>query len=327
MRVIAIITMLMLSGCFEEPKLKADTQDNFTTSFVAVTKNMSDAEKEKLDAALKDIVLVQAGLYGPMLEAKSYQPSSNELGATFGKAIMGAAVTAMNSALQTGWSANRAKAIVENARAVVDGRTAKEIITLAQDERKKAIEAALAIYRDQITKAKSALSDIDAEANAAARNRAEQKTLLDRIEITKPRFTIEKEQFSLDSPRISFTIANKGIIPIKHIFVHGKVQTPGRAVPWVDADFNYEFPGGLEPKEIQALNLAPNMFSDWGKVPKDAVTGALLTLTLVAFEDSGGKRIGADSNDATNVNTRKKALEDGILDLEGKIKRMETQLN
>jgi hypothetical protein len=325
-RVVAIVMISFLSGCFEDPKLKANSEDNFTTSLAAVTRNMSEAEKEKLDAALKDIVLVEVGFYGPELEAKSYRPSSNEPGAALGKAIMGAGVASMKSAVETGWSANRAKAVVQNARAVVDGRTAKEIIIIAQDERKKSIDAALAIYHDQLEKARVALNDIDAEANADEKKQAEQKALLDRIEITKPHFDFKKVLYS-DDPDISFTIANNGAIPIKRIFVNGKLQTPGRAIPWVDSDFNYEFPGGLEPKEVKALDLTPNMFSDWGKVPKETVSGVLLTLTLLAFEDASGKRIGSESNDVTSINNRKKALQDEILELEEKIKQTETQTN
>jgi hypothetical protein len=64
-----ILAALYLPACSEEPKFKADTESNFTSSFAEVIKGMSTEYEQKLDAALKDIVLVQVGLYGPMFDA------------------------------------------------------------------------------------------------------------------------------------------------------------------------------------------------------------------------------------------------------------------
>ena len=159
---------------------------------------------------------------------------------------------------------------------------------------------------EQLAQAQSALNDLRTE-----------KELLAQIEITKSHFTFEKLGF-LEQPTISLTIANKSTIPIKRIFVHGKLQTPGRSVPWVERDFNYEITGGLEPQETQNLELNPNTFSDWGNVPRDAVRGAVLNLTLIAFEDAAGKRYGDDAT---------KTLVDKIQTLQDKINDMKTQLN
>lgn len=37
-------------------------------------------------------------------------------------------------------------------------------------------------------------------------------------------------------------------------------------MPWLKDTFNYSIPGGLEPGEEAKWSLAPNMFSDWGRV-------------------------------------------------------------
>lgn len=317
-----LVIGLLLSACFEEPKLQADTEANFNTSFAVLTKDLSSADTAKLDAALKDIALVEAGIYGPMLAAKNYQLPSSQPGAATFASVM---TTAIEQGVAASWDANRAKVVVQNARALVDGHTAKEILVIADSERKKGIEAALAIYRDQLAKANSALDDARAEIEAAQRKRAEQQIILQHVEITATHFYYEKSRFS-DQPSISFTIANRGVIPIKRIFVHGKVQTPGRAIPWVEDDFNYAFPGGLEPKEVKGLNLAPNMFSGWGHVPKEAVNGSILDLTLTAFEDAAGNRYGDDPADHGQVELRKKALEDGIQMLKDKINELEAKL-
>ncbi len=267
-------------------------------------------------------------MYGPMFAAKSYRLPSSESGTDFGQAFARGFATmtaAIDQGVAASWNGNRAKLVVQNARALVDGRTPKEILVIADSERKKAIEAALAIYRDQLAKAKSALNDVRAEAEAAEQTRAEQQMMLQRVEITNARFAFEKSVFS-EQPMISFNIANKGAIPIKRIFVHGKVQTPGRAIPWVEADFNYVFPGGLEPRETKGLNLSPNMLSDWGKVPREAAKGSILDLTVTGFEDAAAKRYGDSSTDHNKFDLRKKALEDGIQTLEDKINELEAKL-
>src|SRR6266851_6323843 len=221
-----------------------------------------------------------------MFEAKNYQlPSKEPHTALFGQslaaAFTGATSKMIDAVTATKWDENRAKAVVANARAVIDGRTAKEIILIAADERKKALENTITTYRGQVEKAKSALKDIQADTEAAMQRQDEKKSLLEKIAITKPRFSFQKNSV-MNQPIVSFTIQNKGNIPLKRIFMEGNLQTPGRAVPWIKESFNYEIRGGLEPNETQNLNLAPNMFSDWGKVPQDAVGGAVLTLTLTA---------------------------------------------
>ena len=329
MAIFPLLIGLLLSACFDEPKLQADTEANFDASYAIITKDMSSADREKLDAALKDIVLVEVGIYGPTREAKSFRLPSSEPGVALGQAFAGRLDQGMSPlmdlALSASWDRGRAKLVVENARALVDGHSAKELLAIADSERKKAIETALAIYRDQLAKANSALNDVRVEAVAAERKLAEQKILLQQVAITNARFAFEKTGF-LDQPTISFTIANEGAIPIKRIFVHGKVQTPGRAIPWVDADFSYSFPGGLETKETKALNLSPNMFSDWGKVPKEAVKGSILNLTLTSFEDAAEKSYGDDAANHQSSDLRKKALEDGIQTLQNKINELEAKL-
>ena len=60
---------------------------------------------------------------------------------------------------------------------------------------------------------------------------------------------------------------------LSRAYFTGTLASPNRSVPWIKDDFNYEISGGLEPGEEVTWYLAPNMFSDWGKVdaPKDAV--------------------------------------------------------
>jgi hypothetical protein len=327
--VLTFFPAVYLPACSAEPKIKADTESNFNSSFAEVIKEMSAADKQKLDVALKDIVLVQVGLYGPMFDAKNYQLPSNDphtalFGQSLAAAFTGATTKMIDAVTAAKWDENRAKAVVANARAIIDGRTANEIILIAADERKKALESTIATYREQVEKAKSSLRDIQTDSEAETQRQNDQEVLLEKIVITKPRFSYQKNSY-MSQPVVSFMIQNKGNISLKRIFLEGNLQTPGRAVPWIKASFSYEIRGGLEPNETQSLNLAPNMFSDWGKVPQDAVAGAVLTLTLTAFEDASGKRFGQDTGDSDPA-ARKKALEDAIHELENKITDLQKQL-
>jgi len=60
-------------------------------------------------------------------------------------------------------------------------------------------------------------------------------------------------------------------------------------VPWVEDDFNYQIPGGLEPGEEARWKLSPNMFSDWGKV--DAPPEAVLTVTVLRLDGADGEEM------------------------------------
>jgi hypothetical protein len=78
-----LVIGLWLTGCFEEPKLKADTEANFESSYAILVKDMSSADRERLDTALKDIALVETAIYGPLRDAKLYRFPSGEAGAAF----------------------------------------------------------------------------------------------------------------------------------------------------------------------------------------------------------------------------------------------------
>jgi hypothetical protein len=71
---------LSLSACFDEPRLKAETESNFKNSLATINKSLSIDDNEKLDSALKDIVLVQTDGYGPLSEATVYRAAAEKLG-------------------------------------------------------------------------------------------------------------------------------------------------------------------------------------------------------------------------------------------------------
>lgn len=116
------------------------------------------------------------------------------------------------------------------------------------------------------------------------------QTVLDAIMISSSIFHAQKNGF-LDSKLISFNIKNGSKTVIKTIHLHGKLQTPGRTLPWIEADINYSFPGGLEPGEAKHLDLEPNMMSDWNNAEDQWMKTGVLTLTLTSIDDATGSNI------------------------------------
>lgn len=177
----------------------------------------------------------------------------------------------------------------------------------AAQEQRARLAADLAKDQEQLAKVQAALAEAQSELQAVTARQAEAQALIEKLVITDARFRYQKG-YAGDQPAISFTLANNGSIPVKSIYVAGTLQTPGRSVPWLTESFKHDVRGGLEPGERAKFDLAPNMFSEWGKVPADVVGAAVLTLKLTAFEDPSGKRIGSDVDDK-DKQTRDKAAE------------------
>lgn len=116
-------------------------------------------------------------------------------------------------------------------------------------------------WHDSLTVELENIKKMKAEADAA-------KEALAKFEINSARFYFQKSMFSAQ-PIIELRVKNATDYAISRAYFHGKVHTPGRQVPWVEDDFNYQIRGGLESGESATWNLSPNMFSDWGKAPQD----------------------------------------------------------
>jgi PDZ domain-containing protein len=326
-RIVVLAAMgLSLSACFDEPRLKADTESNFKNSLATINKSLSIDDNEKLDSALKDIVLVQTDAYGPLSEATVYRAAAEKLGVPPNDQSIALFMHAFRPAFETGfatnWVGNRAAFVVKYARYLVEGRSAKEILGIAQGERKRAAGLALAIYRGQLEKAKSALDRVQAEAEDVTRSEAKAKGLLGQIQIGAARFRLQNSKLQ-DEPMISFTIANNSTVAVKRIFVDGMLQIPGRSVPWARGTFDYELRGGLEAGKSRALNVTSSLFSRWSSVSHDITDGAVLLLDLKAFDDTLGNRVGHNPERRDDLTKRRTALERGVRELESKIGEQE----
>jgi hypothetical protein len=202
---------------------------------------------------------------------------------------------------------------------------------LARDpalDRRIQLEAELLRYERDLAQAVAELAGAKKRFDMEARKRSEQQAALDKITLKNPKFQIRSGSYR-DEAMISFSLENRSPVAIKKVYVEGTLQTPGRSVPWVKEQFSHEIRGGVEPGETRTFDLVPNMFSEWGKVPKEVTPGAVLALRLIAFEDPAGQRIGHSSagDSAQRDQDHIKTLEDKVNVLLRQIEDVKKQRN
>jgi len=187
------------------------------------------------------------------------------------------AITFNTAEPETGiWSqAEPTAPVFLGAKDKINGLTADQIIKLGYQTRIKLLDQKIA--------------DDAASAQRYQAARAKVADVFQGVKIDNAQYRVEKGAIDIDRPQIMLQITNGSKRPIKTIYVKGVLTSPGRAVPWISSDFNYEFPGGLEPDESQSLTLEPNMFGDWK--PQDSFaqrTDLHLDLTLINAAGADG---------------------------------------
>ena len=152
----------------------------------------------------------------------------------------------------------------------LNGKTGEEVIAHAEQLRKDREEK-------ERTQALAEIKELEGKQAKAAQAREK----LVAFEVVRSRF-YKSSGFLGDQPVIELTVKNGTATAVSRAHFRGTLASPGRSVPWLRDDFNYEISGGLEPGETATWRLSPNMFSDWGKVeaPKDAV----LTVDVVRID-------------------------------------------
>jgi hypothetical protein len=112
---------------------------------------------------------------------------------------------------------------------------------------------------------------------------------LKNFQVIRSRFYMREQEFMGKQPIIELTVKNGTDQAVSRAYFEGTLASPDRSVPWHQDTFNYSISGGLEPGEEATWNLAPNMFSDWGKV--DAPADAVFTVTVEQLDGADGEPI------------------------------------
>jgi hypothetical protein len=88
--------------------------------------------------------------------------------------------------------------------------------------------------------------------------------------------------------RIILTVENATHYSISRAYFHAVAISPGRAVPWLEEDFNHSIPGGLEPGERSTWRLQPNMLQgQWTSVRVPA--GATFEVEVARLDGADGE--------------------------------------
>lgn len=153
----------------------------------------------------------------------------------------------------------------------IDGKTPKQIISVAIEKIDKQIKE---------LEIKKAVAD------------ASKKALVN-IAVSSPKY-YTKKIFFMTNPVIDFTVTNNTGKALSRIYFHGKLITPGRSVPWIDEDFNYEISGGIENNESKHLVLNPNPYSPWTNREVESRKDTVLEIVVVNAEDASKKKIAED---------------------------------
>ncbi len=162
-------------------------------------------------------------------------------------------------------------------RSMLDGRTAQGVFLLADSIREAA----------RLERLRQARLEIE-ELEARRRDAADARARLAGFVVERSRFSIARQTFGTQ-PRIQLNVVNRTESPVSRAFFRGRLQSPGRSVPWLEEEFNYEIPGGIEPGESAAWNLAPNQFSAWGTRGAQAPSDAVLTVEVLRLDGPDGE--------------------------------------
>lgn len=163
-------------------------------------------------------------------------------------------------------------------KTLVNGLTGEEVIAAAD----RVIAAQKAKERERALQEIAELVKERDQARAAAAELA-------KFEVLRSRFYKGREVFGTRQPVIELRVRNGTQHPVSRAYFKGRITSPGRAVPWLEEDFNYPIAGGIEPGEEASWKLAPNMFSAWGTV--HAPPDAGLEVTVTELDGADGESV------------------------------------
>jgi hypothetical protein len=190
-----------------------------------------------------------------------------------------------------------AEETVLDMKSKLDGKTADDIIS--EGEKIKA-----EIERKKKEQAKGEIEELYQKMEQAEKD----KIMLAKFEVKRSRFYKRKQgtYYVTEEPIIELTVMNGTDKAVSRANFTGTLASPHRSVPWIKDNFNYKISGGLEPGEEVTWYLAPNMFSDWGKVdaPKDAV----LTVEVKQLDGPNGEEMYSVNNFGENEQERLEKL-------------------
>ncbi|HET9932989.1 MAG TPA: DUF6694 family lipoprotein [Polyangiaceae bacterium] len=158
----------------------------------------------------------------------------------------------------------------------LEGKTATEI--MAEADR---------IRAEQAAKEHAQLLSEIAELEQKKKSADTAREALTKFVVSRSRFYKKQMAFlPQGQPVVELAVTNGTGKAVSRAYFVGTIATPGRSVPWLRANFNYEISGGLEAGESAQWALEPNMFSEWGKV--EAPPDAVFTVSVERLDGADG---------------------------------------
>lgn len=184
--------------------------------------------------------------------------------------------------MQAGMTKN-SSVIEEKMKQALNGKTGEQVIsyavTLKLEREAKEKEQAVQEIKELEEKKSSSIANLES---------------MKSFKIVRSRFRMEKQKYGSDQPIVSLSVENNTEKAISKAYFKGTIASPGREVPWFIDTFSYQISGGLEPGEKAEWDLAPNKFSNWGKV--NAPTDAIFTVSVIRLDGADGNPILGDAN-------------------------------
>ncbi len=127
------------------------------------------------------------------------------------------------------------------------------------------------------------------------------------------------DDVGLPKPYLTFTLRNGSEQLVTRAGCHFAVLTPGRTLPWMAADFNFDIPGGLEPGESREFTFSGNYFiGEWEDIPRDR-TDLVVDMKLTRLEGLN-KRIVYDESEIPDYDKDIEALRAKLAPYEATLK-------
>jgi hypothetical protein len=209
---------------------------------------------------------------------KSLTDSEKE---TFSKSVM---YLSMGGMSLMEMARSDSKLIQMKMMAELNGKTVSQVIAKAEVLRNEKLMARKHREKEQAAEEIKELETSHKMSTAAAKELA-------KFRVIKSRYYKKKvsELIAMEEPVIELSVQNGTSKPVSRVYFRGTLSSPGRTIPWLKDSFNYEISGGLEPGEKADWALAPNMFSNWGKVKMKP--GMVFTVEAYRIDGADGKAL------------------------------------
>nr|WP_160153317.1 DUF6694 family lipoprotein [Microbulbifer sp. ALW1] len=257
---------LALTAC-GDPKVDGSSEEAFKESMAKVVASLPASEHEKFSGAVMTLMMGGQDFFklAAMGEAGADQMEIQARAKMNGKTAD--EILAMAEELQ-----RKLKAKQEKEEAEEEQRRKEQAARDAERKRQQALEELQALEADM------------AKAEAAAADLGKFQVLNARYyeKVTKSDFYTHR------SKTIEITVRNGTDKPVSRAYFKGTLASQGRSVPWAVDTFNYEIPGGLEPGEKATWKLMGD-YSDFARA--DAPGDAVLTVVVERLDGADGEPI------------------------------------